>query len=107
MTIEIGTLSIFCPTCKKVNSFEELECECTVEDDILRMDSLVECEKCGGSFKVVQRFTIDFLDCYVQENPKPKNKNHKNEGCPHWVFFCNEEKEYKRLYHMGFESQLF
>jgi hypothetical protein len=87
-------ISIFCPTCKKVNSFEELECEHIVENDILRVDSLVECGKCGNSFKIVQRFTIDFLDCYVQEIPKPQKKKYKTEGCPHWAVFCEDCYKY-------------
>lgn len=91
MLVEIGALSnIYCPICGKEDPFEEVECEYTVEDDILRMDSLAECKECGGSFKIVQRFTIDFLDCCIQENPRPKKKNHKNEGCPPWVFFCED-----------------
>lgn len=84
MLVEIGALSnIYCPTCGKKNSFEEIECEYTIKNDILRVESLVECEECGGSFKVVQRFTVDFLNCYIQENPKPQKKKLKKEGCPH------------------------
>ena len=91
MLVEIGALNnIYCPTCGKKNSFEEIECKYTVKNNILRVESLVECEECGGSFKVVQHFTVDFLNCYVQEIPKPEKKKLKNEGCPHWVFFCED-----------------
>lgn len=91
MLVEIGPFNnIFCPICGEENLLEEFECEYTVEDDILRMDSLIECKTCGGSFKAVQRFTIDFLDCYIQENPKPKKKDRKDEGCPYGVFFCKD-----------------
>ena len=62
MLVEIGALSnIYCPTCGKKNSFEEIECEYTIKNDILRVESLVECEECGGSFKVVQHFTLQDL----------------------------------------------
>lgn len=91
MLVEIGALSnIYCPICDKENSFEEIECEYTVEDDILRMDSLVECEECGSSFKIIQRFTLNFLDCSIQGITRPKREDHKTGSCPYGVFFCKD-----------------
>ena len=90
MVFEIGFVdNIKCPNCGEETAFDDYDCESVVEDDILTIRTSVECENCNSLLKICKRYTIDFLDCTVQEAElKPKPKRLRVNDCPPDVFFC-------------------
>ena len=93
MTVEIGAMNeIYCPVCNQIDSFDELDCDYDVEDDILRITSSVECDNCGSSFIITQRYTLNFLDCNISRPKKKKIKTVeetiKRGSCPYGVVLC-------------------
>ena len=84
--------SIKCPKCGKENTFDDYDCESTIENDILTIRTSVECENCNSLFKVYKRYALDFLDCTLQEGElksKPKKRLMVND-CPPNVFLCSQ-----------------